>query len=35
MHDTLKMYYLKKSLVRPIEGILSDFELSDEGYVLV
>ncbi len=34
IHGTLKMCNLKKSMVGSIEGILSDFELSDEGYVL-
>ncbi|KAK7582689.1 hypothetical protein V9T40_014134 [Parthenolecanium corni] len=33
MGNTLKLYYLKKSMVGEVEGLLTDFNLSDEGYV--
>ncbi|KAK7603948.1 hypothetical protein V9T40_004221 [Parthenolecanium corni] len=33
MGNTLKLYYLKKSKVGEVEGLLTDFNLSDEGYV--
>ncbi|KAK7585901.1 hypothetical protein V9T40_000080 [Parthenolecanium corni] len=34
MGNTLKLYYLKKSMVGEVEGLLTDFNLSNEGYEL-